>query len=195
MSRRSEAGFTLMELMIVVAIIGILAATSMPWYQRFQMRSKIAEGKLNLVAIRSAEGSAFAEMGSYLAMAPAPAGAAGSTKRVWLPCPNPITLASPGYCILGFVPEGPTYYTYAVQNTMGANGVPGNVSYFADAQSDIDGDGTPNIWGIEVPAQNTFGPSGLAGVLGCGTVFDALSNPGLYEQIGPCQVGSGLSVF
>jgi prepilin-type N-terminal cleavage/methylation domain-containing protein len=195
MSKRGQAGFTLMELMIVVAIIGILAATSMPWYQRFQLRSKVAEGKLNLVAIRSAEGSAFAEMGSYLAMAPTPAGVAGSTKRNWAPCPTPITLASPEYCMLGFVPEGPTFYTYAVQNTQGANGVPGNVSYFADAMSDIDGDGAPNIWGIEIPPQNTPGPSGLAGQNGCATVFDGLGNPGQFEQIGPCQVGFGVSVF
>jgi len=52
---RSKKGFTLIELMIVVAIIGILAAIAIPNFLKFQAKSKQSEAKTNLGGIFTAE--------------------------------------------------------------------------------------------------------------------------------------------
>lgn len=62
---RDRKGFTLIELMIVVAIIGILAAIAIPNFLKFQAKSKQSEAKTNLKAIYTAETSYFGEYSSY----------------------------------------------------------------------------------------------------------------------------------
>jgi type IV pilus assembly protein PilA len=61
----SGKGFSLVELMIVVAIIGLLSAVAIPNFQKFQAKSKTTEAKLQLSAIYTAETSFFATYQMY----------------------------------------------------------------------------------------------------------------------------------
>jgi len=61
----NKKGFTLIELMIVVAIIGILAAIAIPNFLKYQAKSKQSEAKVNLKAVFTSEQSYFAEKNTY----------------------------------------------------------------------------------------------------------------------------------
>jgi type IV pilus assembly protein PilA len=63
--KEKKKGFTLIELMIVVAIIGILAAIAIPNFLRFQARSKQSEAKQNLGSIYTAYTSYFSDNNTY----------------------------------------------------------------------------------------------------------------------------------
>ncbi len=65
MKRLNNAGFSLVELMVVVAIIGILAAVAIPNYTKFQRRARAAEGKAMLSSLYDAEKSAYASYEGY----------------------------------------------------------------------------------------------------------------------------------
>src|SRR5665213_3339596 len=77
-SLRNNKGFSLVELMVVVAIIGILAAIAVPNFQKFAAKSKQSEAKSNLSALYSAERAFYSEWqifyGDFNAIGYAPTG-------------------------------------------------------------------------------------------------------------------------
>ena len=63
--KSAQRGFTLIELMIVVAIIGILAAIAIPAYQDYTVRSQVTEGMNLASAVETGVAEYFANTGSF----------------------------------------------------------------------------------------------------------------------------------
>jgi len=60
-----QKGFTLIELMIVIAIIGILAAIAIPAYQNYVIRAQVAEGATLADGVKAAMADYFANKGTW----------------------------------------------------------------------------------------------------------------------------------
>lgn len=125
-------GFSLTELMIVVAIIGILAAIAIPKFMSFQARAKQSEAKANLVHIHTAEMAYFAENNGYIDDFNAIGfGVTGSSQRYYYEL---------GKAHIGTLPPGCSTSTLDYVTATGFKAV---------AIGNIDGDSACDVWTID----------------------------------------------
>ena len=128
------AGFTLVELMIVVVILGILAAVAIPAFTRYVKRSKTSEATGNISKIYQGEVSYYNQsseqsVASFASAGPTPSGSPTASK--FGAQPTAFT-GNAGWSAIGFSVDSPLYYQYS------ATGAATN--FTASASGDIDGD-------------------------------------------------------
>jgi type IV pilus assembly protein PilA len=172
-----KGGFTLIELMIVVAIIGILAAIAIPNFLRFQLKAKSSEGKTNLAAIRTAEESFYSEFGEYVSAIASP-DTIGFNKKTAFVNEDP---TNEGFDQLGWSPEGYVFFNYVVE--VGESGS----QFTATAAADIDNDGAGQTWGYRKGEQ----PGGVHGNGLTPCDWEELTP----ETVGACLGSYGQSIF
>lgn len=151
-------GFTLMELMVVVVIIGVLAALGTYGVRKYTLSAKKAEAVSMLTQIRSGEEAYKDEMFTYRSGGDEfdtwhPTGTPNTDKHSWsIASPNGMTNALND---LGIQPSGPVYYSYAVVAGNADSDLPAIPAgsrtyvipeptapfYIAMAKADLNGDG------------------------------------------------------
>ena len=128
------AGFTLVELMIVVVILGILAAVAIPAFTRYVKRSKTSEATGNISKIYQGEIAYFNQssersVASFASATPLPAAAPSASKY---PAQPTAFTSDSGWSAIGFSIDAPLYYQYAASASA--------TSFNSIAVGNIDGD-------------------------------------------------------
>ena len=127
MFKSNKKAFTLVELMIVVAIIGILAAIAVPNFVAMQYRAKRAEVPSNVDGIKTAELAYDAAFDAFV------------QQTAWIPTsgPDKIQYAWPssgtGFATIGWAPDGNVRGQYTLQSN-------GTTGFTVSGRCDVDND-------------------------------------------------------
>ena len=180
--KRPEHGFTLVELMVVVALIGVLSAVAIPSFLNYQARSRRAEAYANLASIARAQKSFQATKGSFHDSLlpypdPTPYGGLGSSTMLW------DADSENAFDQLGWAPEGQVYYSYHVNTS---NNCSCTLCFTATAYGDVDANDQPSAVMYVEPQRDGNGAVIGACRSGMGAEFDFGT---------PTRPGSGNDIY
>mgnify|MGYP003394466927 CR=1 FL=1 len=177
----NKKGFTLIELMIVVAILGILSAVAIPMYMNYQNRARTAEVPISIDAIRKGLQSTFSlAIGApvnktgdtYVTLANTPAtwpnntGATTKQKSDWVLADTTLWAGAAYWTPDGSVSYG-RYQVVATTN-------PANFATIA-GETDVDGDGNVHVWVKAVVSVSN--PTTIGGFTYDASTFAAVTPP------------------
>ena len=123
---KNEKGFTLIELMIVVAIIGILAAVAIPNFLKYQAKSMQSEARVLLSGIYTSQIAYFAENNQHGAWDADYTGAGITANQI------------------GFEPASAPRYYEVISTVLGA----GNIGFTTSTTDNLDADAAIDAWQV-----------------------------------------------
>ncbi|MCK6505912.1 type II secretion system GspH family protein [Myxococcota bacterium] len=127
----TKKGFSLVELMIVVAIIGILAAIAIPNFVEMQYRAKRSEAPGNVDGIKTAELAYDAAFDTFITSTAQPSTLPGKTQVAWP--------SGTAFNTLGWSPDGKVRGQYAVETLS-------STDFMVTGTINVDGDGSNSSW-------------------------------------------------
>ena len=174
-------GFTLLELMIAVLLLGLMAGAAIPNFMSYQARSRRTEAFSNLSAIERLQSGYFAEADDYAATDnsfPDPAahntsngGDLGIIKMPW------DAASASAFAEVGWAPEGRIFYAYEIASPNSAGfGCACTLCFTASAFGDVDGDG-------QVSAVMLAKPDAADGVTACGSLDGTFGPPTTFNEV------------
>jgi prepilin-type N-terminal cleavage/methylation domain-containing protein len=141
-ARRREAGFTLIELMITVAIVGILAAIALPAYMNYVIRGKLVAMTNQLTAYRTAMEQYYQDNRSYSTVnsITSPCSDTTNWSKTWgTSSTGNFTLA----CAINATSSSPNYVLTATGTTGSISGA----AYTVDQNNNMATTSFPTTWG------------------------------------------------
>jgi prepilin-type N-terminal cleavage/methylation domain-containing protein len=139
----SRRGFTLVELMIAVVVIGVLASIAISTLMAFRFRARVSEATLNLRFLVTLETAYAGAHDSFASARASPPTTPGRLAQDWVDAGD--------FEPLGWRPEGKLFFQYQISTS--ADGK----SFAAAARSDLDGDGAFQILGVGKKLPNASG--------------------------------------